>query len=56
MTFFTVLTLIFIVLKLTHYIDWSWWFVIMPTIIHGMLFVLLMGIVASDNKRNRWRQ
>ncbi len=24
------LTIAFIVLKLTHYIDWSWWWVISP--------------------------
>lgn len=24
------LTLIFITLKLTHYIDWSWWWVLAP--------------------------
>jgi len=24
------LTIVFIVLKLTHYIDWSWWWITLP--------------------------
>ncbi|MBD9092285.1 MAG: hypothetical protein EGQ20_07135 [Bacteroides oleiciplenus] len=24
------LTIVFIILKLTHYIDWSWWWVVSP--------------------------
>ena len=33
MGFTEVLTLIFITLKLTGYIDWSWFYVLLPTII-----------------------
>lgn len=28
--FFTLLGLVFVVLKLTKYIDWSWWWVTLP--------------------------
>jgi hypothetical protein len=40
----TILFLIFLVLKLTNYIDWSWWWVTAPlwipaVIILGILFV-----------------
>lgn len=28
--FFGLLTLLFIGLKLMHYIDWSWWLVLLP--------------------------
>lgn len=28
--FFGLLTIVFIVLKLTHTIDWSWWWVLAP--------------------------
>jgi len=28
--FFGLLTILFIGLKLTHYIDWSWWLVLAP--------------------------
>ena len=50
---FTVLGLIFIVLKLTNVIDWSWWLVLLP--IYGpwvlwlSLFVVLLivGVVVA---------
>ena len=48
--FLGLLTLVFIVLKLTHYIDWSWWWVLSPLwlgwlSITAILFVLaLIGI------------
>ena len=29
-SFFGMLTILFIGLKLTHYIDWSWWYVLLP--------------------------
>lgn len=35
------LTIAFIVLKLTHYIDWSWWWVLSPLWI-GLAIVLLI--------------
>ena len=28
--FFGLLTIVFIVLKLTNYINWSWWYVLLP--------------------------
>lgn len=39
MSIFTILTLIFVVLKLMNYIDWSWWLVVTPSIIHAVLYV-----------------
>lgn len=38
----TVLTLIFLVLKLLNKIDWSWWLVLMPTIIHSIIWFIVM--------------
>ena len=38
-----VLTLIFVVLKLTHVIDWSWWLV---TILLWLPVAFLLGIVS----------
>lgn len=36
------LTIAFVVLKLTHVIDWSWWLVLSPIwICAGFLFLLL---------------
>ena len=51
--FGTVLFLVFLVLKLTNYIDWSWWWVTSPlwipiVIVLGVLAI--MGIVVLVNK------
>lgn len=41
MGFGSLLTLIFITLKLTHFINWSWWWVLSPEWISlGLIFVL----------------
>jgi len=29
-SFFGLLTILFVGLKLTHYIDWSWWWILSP--------------------------
>lgn len=52
---FTVLGLIFVVLKLTNYIDWSWWFVLMPFYIGIVLAVAIyVGLaIAISNSKNR---
>lgn len=34
------LTLVFIVLKLTHFIDWSWWWVVSPLWIGALIGLL----------------
>ena len=46
--FFGLLTIVFIVLKLTKVIDWSWWLVLLPfygSIIFGLLIVGLIFLV-----------
>ncbi len=40
--FFGLLTIAFIVLKLTGFINWSWWLVLLP--IWGGISLLLLGI------------
>ena len=46
--FFSLLTLIFITLKLLNYIDWSWWLVLLPAygglVILLILFVILLAL------------
>jgi hypothetical protein len=42
-----VLFLIFLVLKLTNTIDWSWWWVTSPLWIPFALFVLIVVIIGS---------
>jgi hypothetical protein len=40
MNLFSCLTLLFVGLKLTDFIDWSWWLVLLPTIIPVSLAVV----------------
>jgi len=42
----TLLTLIFVVLKLTDNIDWSWWWVFSPTLISFGLSLLIIVLIA----------
>ena len=63
--FLGLLTLVFIVLKLTHYINWSWIWVLSPLwlgwlVVTAILFILaLVGIgkttIKSKNKNLRKR-
>ena len=41
------LTLIFITLKLTGVITWSWWWVLSPLWIPVVLFLALFGVYAT---------
>lgn len=43
--FSTILFLVFLVLKLTHVIDWSWWWITAPLWIPIGLSVLLLIII-----------
>jgi len=50
--FFGLLTILFIGLKLTGYIQWSWWLVLSPIWIWIVLFTLFLIIVfVIYNKR-----
>ena len=42
-----VLTIVFVVLKLTSIIDWSWWLVLLPEIIAIGLYILWVIFVGS---------
>ena len=43
MNFFPALQLIFITLKLTKFIAWSWWLVLLPTILPaGIIGILIL--------------
>lgn len=42
------LTIVFIVLKLTKYIDWSWWWVLSPILIPAIVviaFLIVIGVL-----------
>lgn len=40
------LTLIFIVLKITNFINWSWWWVLSPIIIEVIISILIFTFPA----------
>lgn len=63
----SVLTIVFIILKLVGVINWSWWWVLSPLWINAILVVLvivviLLVVVALDKKkekkerRNKWKR
>lgn len=43
------LTIVFIVLKLTHVIDWSWWLVLAPIWVMILLIIILVLIDRRDS-------
>lgn len=54
--FLGLLQLIFIVLKLTDTITWSWWLVFTPFYVWLAIFVIIVSFVAyMDNKYPLWR-
>jgi hypothetical protein len=49
--FTSLLTLVFIVLKLTNVIDWSWWWVLSPSWISIVLTLTILAIVVMVASR-----
>lgn len=47
MGFTEVLTLIFVTLKLTGAIDWSWWLVLLPEILAGVGYLVFLTFFYS---------
>ena len=47
--FFSLLTILFIALKLTGYIAWSWWWVLAPIWIPAVIaiFIILIFLIAA---------
>lgn len=43
--FFGMLTVLFIGLKLTDYIDWSWWWVLSPLWMPISIILIIFGII-----------
>lgn len=40
-----ILTIVFITLKLTKYIDWSWWWVLSPVLIPGAVVIAILIVL-----------
>ncbi len=56
-SFFGILTIVFIVLKLTKVINWSWWWVLAPTWIPIAIVAIIVVVIMVKNKmqsRKRW--
>jgi hypothetical protein len=45
--FVGLLTILFIALKLTNFIDWSWWWVLSPIWISFLLIILIVLIIGT---------
>ena len=43
--FVGLLTIVFIVLKLTNFIDWSWWWVLSPLWISAIIIAFILVII-----------
>lgn len=44
------LAIVFITLKLTNYIDWSWWWVLAPLWVPFVLVILFIIVFAAISK------
>ncbi len=58
MSFLSLLTVLFIGLKLTHFIDWSWWLVLLPLYIGFLIAgaaVLIAGICYIFGDKSNWK-
>ena len=63
MGFTEILTIVFIVLKLIGTINWSWWLVLLPEIISGTFYILVLCLYINTtisikkemrDMRNKW--
>jgi hypothetical protein len=52
----TILFLIFLVLKLTNYINWSWWWVTAPLWITAILYIVIVTIFINFIQRRGRRR
>lgn len=50
-SFMTLLTLLFIALKLTGYINWSWWWILAPMWFPLVLLILLLVFIILRLRR-----
>lgn len=54
--FFGLLQIVFIALKLTNYIDWSWWLVFVPFYIWLILYTVVFALMKwLDKVDPLWR-
>jgi hypothetical protein len=49
-SFMGLLTILFIALKLTNFIDWSWWWVLSPMWLTAVIFVFAVIVLVLIRK------
>lgn len=55
MGFFEVLLVIFVVLKVTNTVDWSWWLVLLPAFPAAIVwFIVVFTAVRTGLRNNRY--
>lgn len=59
MGFAEILTIVFVILKATHTVDWSWWLVFTPELIVGALYALVFigaitGVFSVRKRVKSW--
>ena len=60
--FLGVLTIVFVVLKLTHVINWSWWLVLSPSLLSVAIVIVYAIVVVTINYKTKkvmktmWRE
>lgn len=47
------LTIVFIVLRLCHIVDWSWWIVLLPALVKAaiILVIFIVSVIAELSDR-----
>lgn len=53
--FLWTLTILFVGLKLTNYIDWSWFFVLLPAIIYILFLIFCFVVMVIAEVANEMR-
>lgn len=59
MGFAEVLTIVFVILKATHNLDWSWWAVFSPELVAGALYLVgfalaVTGVLSVSKRVKSW--
>lgn len=49
----TALLVVFVALRLTGVIDWSWWVVLAPLWVPALVVAVLIGVLLTHGKRAR---
>lgn len=47
--FLGLLTIVLVILKATHYIDWSWWLVFLPVAIPYIVYFAIMFVLFAGS-------